>query len=77
MKRLVLIVPDTIMHSVSNIKEIHRQELPVTVQHIIKALELDVYDENFFFLEGSVHVISVEDCYKRMPENLSYATGKN
>ena len=62
MKRLVITVPDTITHSVSNFKEIHSQELSVTDQRIIKALELDRYDENFFFKEGSVRVLSVEDC---------------
>jgi len=61
MKRLVIIVPDTITRSVSNFKEIHRQAIPVTGQSIINALVYDAYDENYFFPPGSVQVKSIDD----------------
>jgi hypothetical protein len=61
MKRLVLIVPDTITHSISSFSMTCSQKIPVTGQCMIQALELDAYDENYFFPEGSVRVESIED----------------
>ena len=61
MKRIVLIVPDKINHSHSTFKTDRAREKPVTRQLIIKALELDEYDETMYFPKGSVKVESIEN----------------
>jgi len=61
MKRIIIIVPDKINHSLRTFQTNHTKEKPVTKQLITRALELDDYDENLYFPKGAVTVASIED----------------
>ena len=60
MKRITMIVPDSINFSLSTFETHETTEKPVTKEIIIKALETAEYDEHYSFPEGSVKIESIK-----------------
>ena len=61
MKKITIIVPDKIKHSMRTFEKNRTTENVVTKQIIIKALEIDEYDENLYFPKGTVKIVAIED----------------
>ncbi len=61
MKRIVLIVPDTIIKVLGTSSTSHFKEIDVDRKSIIDALESNDYHETYFFGKNMVKVISIED----------------
>jgi len=60
MKRIVLIVPDKIIHVVGTSRNSQSEEIDVNRENITRALEMNAYHENLYFPNGSVKCESVE-----------------
>jgi hypothetical protein len=57
MKKIIMIVPDTMIHVDKN----HNENVNVDSRTIKLALTLNDYHANYLFPEGSIQVISVEE----------------
>lgn len=64
MKKITIIVPDKIKHSIRTFDTNRVEENIVTKQIIIKALQIDEYDENLYFPKGTVKILAIEDIEK-------------
>ncbi len=63
MKRITLIVPDTITRTIITAKDSYSEDLAVDQQIIIKALVNSEFNIHFHFPKGSVRVETVNPLY--------------
>ncbi len=60
MKRITLLVPDKIIHISGTSRSSHSERIEVTRDNIVKALETNDYQINYYFEQGAVTVAEFE-----------------
>ena len=60
MKKVTLLLPDKIDHSLGTSRSIRHTDVDVTPENMIKVLCLDDYHERYMFDEEDVQVLAIE-----------------
>jgi len=61
MKKVTVIVPDKILYTIGTSSSSETKALETKRENIIEALEGNDYHVNYYFRNGSVEVVAVED----------------